>query len=141
MLQNRTCDSSQFKKEYIDELSHYLKGFDFDYYITLTNREILSIKSLFHLIPSFITQLKNEVKLGFGFYIVERGMSDRPHIHLLVKSQTSLKKMKEIIKRTWNNGFVDIQKIYSVFDNFTLEKYVLKEVSISSNDELIWDFF
>ena len=141
MLQNRTRDSFQFKKEYIDELSHYLKDFDFDFYITLTMRENSSVKKLIYLIPRFMEQLKTEVKLGLGFYIIERGMSDRPHIHLLVKSQTSLKKINEIIRRTWTNGFVDVQRVYSDFDNYTLEKYVLKEVSILSNDELIWDFF
>jgi hypothetical protein len=104
-------------------------------------RENSSIKKLIHLVPRFIEQVKTELKLGFGFYIVERGLSDRPHIHLLVNSHTSLKKMKEVINRTWMNGFVDIQRVYSDFDNYTLEKYVLKEVSILSSDELIWDFF
>jgi hypothetical protein len=141
VLQNYSFDNSRIKKEYIDELSHCLKEFDFDFYITLTMRENSSIKKLIHLIPRFIEQVKTELKLGFGFYIVESGLSDRPHIHLLVKSQTSLKKMKEVINRTWMNGFVDIQRVYSDFDNYTLEKYVLKEVSILSSDELIWDFF
>jgi hypothetical protein len=57
-----------------------------------------------------------------------------------MKTQSSLNKLKTIVKNKWKNGFVDIKRIYSDFDNYTLEKYVLKEVSISSNDELTWDF-
>jgi uncharacterized protein YajQ (UPF0234 family) len=139
-LKDKTIRPTQTKMEYLNELSQLLKGFDFDYYITLTNREISSIKSLFHLIPNFIKQLKNQIKFGYVFYVIERGLTDHPHIHLLVKSQSSLNKLKTIIKNKWKKGFIDIQRIYSVFDDYTLEKYVMKEVSILSNDELMWDF-
>lgn len=139
-IKEQEINPNQTKREYIDVLSQHLKGFNFDYYITLTNREIISIKSLFNLIPQFITQLKNEVKIGFVFYVIEKGITDHPHIHLFMKTQSSLNKLKTIIRNKWKNGFIDIQRIYSDFDDYTLERYVLKEVSISSKDELIWDF-
>jgi hypothetical protein len=59
LLKNKTIGPTQTKKEFINDFSQHLKGLDFDYYLTLTNREFLSIKSLFHFIPKFITQLKN----------------------------------------------------------------------------------
>jgi len=140
MLKDKKIRPTQTNKEFINEFSHHLKGLDFDYSITLTNREFLSIKSLFHFIPKFITQLKNEIKIGLVFYVIQVGITDHPHIHLLMKTQSSLNKLKTIIKNKWKNGFVYVQRIYSNFDNYTLENYVLKEVNFSSNDELTWDF-
>ena len=140
LLKDKTIKPNQTRKEFINKFSIDLKEFDFDYFITLTNKDFISSKGLFHLFPQFITQLKNEVKIGFVFYVIEKGTTDQPHIHLLMKTQSSLNKLKTIVKNKWKNGFVDIKRIYSDFDNYTLEKYVLKEVSISSNDELTWDF-
>jgi len=140
LIKDKSINPKQTHEEYKNELSELLKGVDFDYHITLTKREILSIKSLFHIIKNFIKQLKNEVKLGFVFYVIERGETDHPHIHLLIKSQSSLNNLKTIIKNKWKDGFLFIQRIYSDIDNYKLENYVLKEVSISSNDELNWDF-
>lgn len=139
-LKEKTITPTQNRRDYVNEMSRQLKEFDFNYYITLTTQEISNVKSLFHIIPNFIRQLKSEIKLGLVFYVVEKGKTDHPHIHLLIKSQSSLNKWKTIIKNKWKNGFVDIQRIYSVFDDYTLEKYVMKEVSILSNDELMWDF-
>ena len=121
---------------YKNSLKTLIKKVGFNYFITLTTRRILTPKYLHILTKEFIDRLKNVVDVERVFYVIEK--KDRPHIHILLKTSTKYSTLTKSVDLLWNEGYVYSVKIYSTIDNYTLEKYVIKEVYYNSGEINWW---
>ncbi len=137
-LQNELNNTPSYIKNdvYKSSLKTFLKEQDFNYFITLTTRKIITTKHINKLTERFIYELKNVVDFEWVFYVIEE--KDRPHIHILIKSSTDFKTLKNSVELLWNEGYVYPVKIYSKIDDLTLENYVIKEVCYNSQEINWW---
>jgi hypothetical protein len=132
--------SSKFRKElkYKQELSNFLKNMGFNYFITLTTKQPTTYNNIKRDTDYLITSLSIDNQYDRLFYVIEKGKSEHLHIHILLKSNCDFNKLYKIVKRKWNNGFVYVKTIYSSYKETILENYVIKEVSLNSNNWWIW---
>jgi hypothetical protein len=132
--------SSKLKEElkYKEELSNYLKNLGFNYFITLTTKNLTTYDNLKRDTDYLITSLSIDIQYDRMFYVIEKGKLGHLHIHILLKSNCNLNKLKKIVKWKWNKGFVDVKTIYSNTEDTKLENYIIKEVKLNSNNWLIW---
>lgn len=137
-IQNELKNKPSFIKNdvYKSSLKTYLKELDFNYFITLTTREIITTRHINKLTDRFIYELKNVVDFQRVFFVIEK--KDRPHIHILLKSSTDYKTLTKYVDLLWDEGFVYSVKIYSKIDDYTLENYVIKEVYYNSGEINWW---
>jgi hypothetical protein len=121
---------------YKTSLKHFLKEQGYNYFITLTTKEILTTRQINKLTDRFIDRLKNVVDVERVFYVIEK--KDRPHIHILLKTSTKYSTLTKSVDLLWNEGFVYSVKIYSKIDDYTLENYVVKGVYYNSGEVNWW---
>jgi hypothetical protein len=121
---------------YKNTLKTFLKEQGFNYFITLTTKEILTTKHINILTERFIDRLRNVVDVEMVFYVIEK--KDRPHIHILLKTSTDYSSVVNSVNLLWEEGFVYSVKIYSKTDDYTLENYVIKEVYYNSGEINWW---
>jgi hypothetical protein len=135
---NKIIDTPTYIKNdiYKDSLKNLLKEQEFNYFITITTRKIKTFKHINKLIKEFIYKLKYYVDVERVFYVIEK--KNRPHIHILLKTSTDYKTLKNSVNFLWDEGFVYSVKIYSKIDDYTLEKYVIKEVYYNSGEINWW---
>jgi hypothetical protein len=140
LIENLTPTLTQFQKElkYKDELSNELNKIGFDFFITLTTKNKLSIK----LLNNSIKELKEKIRsIEKIFYVIETGKTNHPHLHLLVKTTMDKNQVIKSIRDTWNRGFIDVKTIYSGEGDLTLQEYLMKEVRIYNKDPERWWLF
>ena len=137
-LQNELNNTPSYIKNdvYKSSLKTFLKEQDFNYFITLTTREIITPKHINKLTEKFIYELKNVVDFERVFYVIEK--KDRPHIHILLKTSTKYFTLNKSVDLLWNEGYVYSVKVYSKIDDYTLENYVIKEVYYNSQEVNWW---
>jgi hypothetical protein len=137
-LKNELNNTPSYIKNdvYKNSLKTFLKEQNFDFYITLTTREILTTKYINKLTESFIERLKNILEVERVYYVIEK--KDRPHIHILLKTNTNYSTLIKSVNFLWNEGFVYSVKIYSQIDDYILENYVIKEVHYNSSEVNWW---
>ncbi len=121
---------------YKNTLKTFLKEQGFNYFITLTTKEIITIKHINILTEKFIDRLRNVVDVEMVFYVIEK--KERPHIHILLKTSTKYSTLTKSVDLLWNEGYVYSVKIYSKTDDYTLENYVIKEVYYNSGEINWW---
>jgi hypothetical protein len=121
---------------YKNSLKNLIKKQEFNYFITLTTRRIKTIKHIQKLTKEFIDRLKNVVDVERVFYVIEK--NERLHIHILLKTSTEYKTLKNSVNLLWKEGFVYFVKVYSKIDDYTLENYVIKEVYYNSGEINWW---
>ncbi|WP_297511705.1 hypothetical protein [Flavobacterium sp.] len=121
---------------YKTSLKHFLKEQEYNYFITLTTREILTKRHINKLTERFINRLKSVVDVERVFYVIEK--KDRPHIHILLKTSTNYSDLTKSVDLLWDEGFVYSVKIYSKTDDYTLENYIIKEVYYNSREINWW---
>lgn len=137
LMENLTPSLTQFQKElkYKDELSNELNKIGFNFFITLTTKNKLSIK----LLNKSIKEIKEKIRsIERIFYVIETGKTNHPHIHLLVRTTMDKNQMIKSIRDTWNRGFIDVKTIYSGDGDLTLEDYLLKEVRLYNKEPERW---
>jgi hypothetical protein len=137
-LQNELNNTPSYIKNdvYKSSLKTFLKEQDFNFFITLTTREIITTRHINKLTERFIYELKNVVDFERVFYVIEE--KDRPHIHILLKTSTDYKTLTNSVDLLWNEGYVYSVKVYSKIDDYTLENYVIKEVYYNSQEVNWW---
>jgi hypothetical protein len=137
-LQNELNNTPSYIKNdvYKSSLKTFLKEQDFNYFITLTTREIITTRHINKLTERFIYELKNVVDFERVFYVIEE--KDRPHIHILLKTSTDYSSVVNSVNLLWEEGFVYSVKVYSKIDDYTLENYVIKEVYFNSLEVNWW---
>jgi hypothetical protein len=137
IMENLTSSLTQFQKElqYKDDLSKELKKIGFNFLITLTTKNKLSIK----LINILVKELKEMIgSIERIFYLIEYGKTNHPHIHLLVKTTMDKNQVIKSIRDSWKRGFVDVKTIYSGDGDLTLEEYLMKEVQLYNKEPERW---
>ena len=131
--------SNQEKNQkYREGLTLLLKKQEFNYFITLTTKEERTLRHIKIIFDNFISKLKLDIGIEGGYFVVET--SNRPHIHLLVKTNSNLSNLIKSIGKNWNEGFTHTKNITSGIDNLILENYVTKEVYYNS-PEVNWEMF
>lgn len=137
IMENLTPSLTQFQKElqYKGDLSKELKKIGFNFLITLTTKNKLSIK----LINILVKELKEKIgSIERIFYVIENGKTNHPHIHLMVKTTMDKNQVIKSIKDSWKRGFVDVKTIYSGDGDLTLEEYLMKEVQLYNKEPERW---
>jgi hypothetical protein len=137
IMENLTPTLTQFQKElqYKDDLSKELNKIGFNFFITLTTKNKLSIK----LINKLLKELKDKIgSIERIFYVVEKGKTNHPHIHLLIKTTMNKNQVIKSIRDSWKRGFVDVKTIYSGDGDLTLEEYLMKEVQLYNKEPERW---
>jgi hypothetical protein len=122
------------EQEYKKQLINFLKSLNFNYFITLTTKQEITLKKIKVYLDEFILNINESINLDKLYYIIEQ--KNRPHIHILIKSKSDIKFINKSIKLIWKKGFNHFKKIYSDNNNFTLEEYLTKEVNLSP--EINW---
>jgi hypothetical protein len=89
-------------------------------------------------LDKFLLDIKKNIGYQNGFFVIEK--KNRPHIHLLLKSKYSYKEISRTSNKFWNEGFTKTLKINSKVEDYTLEEYLVKEVSYNST-EVNWEVF
>lgn len=137
LMENLTPTLTQFQKElkYKDELSNELNKIGFNFFITLTTKNKLSIK----LLNILVKELKemNE-SIDRIFYVFENGKTNHPHLHLLIKTTMDKNQVIKSIRDSWKRGYVDVKTIYSGEGDLTLQDYLMKEVRIYNKEPERW---
>lgn len=137
LMENLSHSSTQFQKElkYKEDLSRELKKIGFNFFLTLTTKNKSSIK----LLNKSIKELKEKIwSMERLFYVIEKGKTNHPHIHLLVKTTINKNQMIKSIRDSWDRGFIDVKTIYSGDGDLTLEDYLLKEVRLYNKEPERW---
>jgi hypothetical protein len=137
IMENLTPSLTQFQKElrYKEDLSKELKKIGFNFFITLTTKNKLSIK----LLNILVKELKEMIgSIERIFYVIENGKTNHPHLHLLVKTKMDKNQVIKSIRDNWNRGFIDVKTIYSGEGNLTLDEYLVKEVQLYNKEPERW---
>lgn len=120
-------------KKYREELKIFLKQHGYNYFLTLTTQKERNLKYLKSLSNRFFNKLGLEIGFDRVFCVIET--KNKPHIHILIKTDNTMTSLVNFVSKNWFEGNVkNIQKIYSGEDNYKLESYLLKEVFYNSQE-------
>jgi hypothetical protein len=121
--------------EYKNQLSKLLKEQNFNFFITLTTKQERTLKQIKITLDHFLGNINNHIKVERLYFVVEK--KNRPHIHILLKTDTDIKSLNNSVGIIWNEGFINTKNIYSGIDDYTLEEYLIKEINFNS-PEINW---
>jgi hypothetical protein len=98
----------EHEEEYISNLINYFNTYEFDTHFTGTfdpkYSKKISLQSLKSYTDKFIQLLINEGIIEYGLMFLDTGENENTHTHILIKTNSNMNKIHDLIKSKWLLG-------------------------------------